>query len=337
MPTDPRKLAKAGKYEELAAAWQAGDRFDLKPIFERAVTDFRTVKRRPGHFKILKFCVEKGLEVDREIIQWTARAGNRLFVEYLCERGFSLACEDPFVAAYLGDLGSLKRYGEDGALADLRDGSGLNLLHAAAASGLGRHEPAFRCDLSTTCAYLIEQEVSVSASVPIDVAVSPAYCCAAFGGNADIMRQLLETGDVDIANLHLEVEFALEPHQRSGEPFYDVAQVILDHGFDLNSIRPSQGRTLLHACANHGTKKAVKWLLEKGADPNSLDEGENTPLHAAAERNTFTSVVEMLIDSGADLKALNGQGQTALDVAENKGRQRVAEYLRSFSSRCDLS
>src|SRR4051794_41946787 len=41
---------------------------NLAYIFDRAVTDFRTVKRKPGHLRILQWCIDRGLDFD-------ARAG----------------------------------------------------------------------------------------------------------------------------------------------------------------------------------------------------------------------------------------------------------------------
>ena len=323
---DPRKLAQSGKFEELVALWESGERFDLKMVFQRAVTDFRTVKRRVGHARILEFCVDQGLEIELEVIEWVAKFGNHAILEYLAEKEL-LAEADPFVAAYMGNASKLAKAG----LAELRDSSGRNLLHAAAMSGLGRTDASIKVALSDTCAYLIGQGVSASAVVALDVPTTPAYCCAAFGGNSDIMKQLLASGQVDIANLHLELEFALEPHQRSGLPFYDVAQEILDQGFDLNCIRPNQGRTLLHGCANRGTKKAVAWLLEKGSNPNALDLNGNTPLHVAAQRNTYPGVIEALIAAGADITAVDGDGQTALEIAKANGRDRLVDCLRSYA------
>jgi ankyrin repeat protein len=161
-----------------------------------------------------------------------------------------------------------------------------------------------------------------------ELAISPAYGCAAFSGSETIMKQLLDHGQIDIASLHRELEFAIEPHQPSGEPFHSVALEILAHGFDINSIRPSQGRTLLHGCANRGTNKATQWLLENGAHPNVLDNEGGTPLHTAAKRNTYTGVSALLIDAGADVSVRNNAGETAHEVAIANGRHRIVDFFQ---------
>jgi hypothetical protein len=72
------------------------------------------------------------------------------------------------------------------------------------------------------------------------------------------MRLLLDHGGLRVGRFHGRLEHALEPHQRSGEPFYHIAGLTLRHGFNLNAMRLDQGRTLLHGSANRGTIKAVK-------------------------------------------------------------------------------
>jgi ankyrin repeat protein len=126
------------------------------------------------------------------------------------------------------------------------------------------------------------------------------------------------------------MEHSLEPHQRSGEPFFNIADRILQHGFNVNEMRADQGRSLLHGAANRETVKAVKWLLENGADPNGLDKGGRTPLHVSAQRNTFTTVIELLIDAGSELNAKDLSGKTALDYGHENNRGKVVEYLKSM-------
>jgi ankyrin repeat protein len=128
------------------------------------------------------------------------------------------------------------------------------------------------------------------------------------------------------------LEHSLEPHQRSGEPYYQIAELILDSGFDINELRPDQGRTLLHGAANRGTLKAVKWLVEHGANPNALDGGGRTPLHVCAERNRSAATIKLLVAAGADLSARDASGHTPLDYARKNKRVRVVEYLVSLGA-----
>ncbi len=50
------------------------------------------------------------------------------------------------------------------------------------------------------------------------------------------MAALLEVGETDVSQLSLPLEFALEPHRRSGLPSY-VFKKMLEYGIDLSSIR----------------------------------------------------------------------------------------------------
>jgi hypothetical protein len=57
----PDNLAKYGHYEELCRRAAAGEKLSLERVFERAVTDFRTVRRRAGHQQILRWRLDRGL------------------------------------------------------------------------------------------------------------------------------------------------------------------------------------------------------------------------------------------------------------------------------------
>jgi ankyrin repeat protein len=141
------------------------------------------------------------------------------------------------------------------------------------------------------------------------------------------MRLLVERGGLKSERFHQTLEHTLEPHQRSGEPFYPIAELLVRRsGVDLND-RGNQGRTLLHGAANRGTLKAVRWLLEHGADPNALDEHGRSPLHVCARRNTSTSVVRLLIEAGSDIGARDASGNTALDYAVENKRVKVVAFL----------
>ena len=75
---------------------------------------------------------------------------------------------------------------------------------------------------------------------------------------------LLEHG----AEITPDVFFAAVGHfQRHGDGNYEVAQVLLEHGFDINHCAE---QTALHAFASHEDSRGVSWLLEHGADVDAL-------------------------------------------------------------------
>jgi ankyrin repeat protein len=211
--------------------------------------------------------------------------------------------DNPFARAAVGDEEFLARYATRCQLADLLDENGFNLLCYCAASGLGRRDSA--------------------------AGRRPAFLCASSGGNEEVMRLLLEYGGLAAERSHQVVEHALEPHQRSGEPFYHIAELIARHGFDVNDLA-GRDRTLLHGAANRGTIRAVRWLLQHGANPNARDTGGRTPLHVCAERNTSAAVARLLIDGGTEPAAKDPSGKTPLDYARENQRHKVADYLASL-------
>jgi Ankyrin repeats (3 copies) len=331
------ELAKHGRFDELGQRILAGERANLAAIFERAVTDFRTVRRNPGHLAILEWCIDQGLDLDaragwlnQSIFCLAAAAGNNELVAYMLRKK---PADNPFAWASLGEVELLASHASGRDLSELQDENGFNLLFNCAQSGLGRRDPEVKQRLTRLCRLLVDRGVSPRHEVNFGVPISPAFLCAASGGNAEIMRLLLDNGGLTAELFHLAIEHCLEPHQRSGEPFYDVADCILGHGFDVNTLSADARRSLLHGAANRGTIKAVKWLLAKGADPNRLDGCGRTPLHVCAQRNTSAAVARLLIGAGAEPQAVDSAGKTALDHARENDRTKTVEYLESIGSR----
>ena len=331
---DIKSLAKLGKYQELVDCWSR-TKFDLAIVFERAVTDFRTVKRNPGHQRILQFCIEQRLSLESRV-DWlgqpllctAAMYGNSEFVNWVSGQAVP---SNNFVRASLGDveyIASLSRQE-----LNRHDANDWNLLHYVCASALGRDCAQTRKRLREVCDLLFENGVSANHCVNNQVEITPALLCAWFGGDAAIMEKLLDGGGVDSATLHQAVEFALEPHQRSGEPFVAVANAILNSGFAINSIRPDQARTVLHGCAHRGSVGAVAWLLKNGADPKVQDDQQRTPLHLAAIRNTHASVCKLLLEKGADLNARDSDSKTPYQYAVENRRIKVADILKAEQRR----
>src|SRR5262245_24392471 len=121
VPRDPRPtptpigtLAKHGEFEEFRRRAATMASLDLAYVFDRAVTDFRTVKRRPGHQRILKWCIENGLDpatragwMNQPVACLAAQYGNNPIVELMRTRGLP---DNPFVRASIGDLDYLRRH-----------------------------------------------------------------------------------------------------------------------------------------------------------------------------------------------------------------------------------
>jgi ankyrin repeat protein len=144
------------------------------------------------------------------------------------------------------------------------------------------------------------------------------------------------------------------------------AKRLIAAGGDVNS-QDEFGNTPLHYAHLHHIKDAAEPLINAGADVNSKNKNYSTPLHLACSRysetvnselhnsmekldNLFRSrilgqtfdnlenapsrttfdVISFLISKGADVEAKDKNGKTALDLASQKGLNRLSYYLLQF-------
>jgi len=100
---------------------------------------------------------------------------------------------------------------------------------------------------------------------------------------------------------------------------------LTDKGQDLAETDPS-GRTLMHAAAAGGSAEIVGLLAGRGFDPAKPDRFGWTPLHYAA-RDGRLEAVRTLIERGAPLEVRTIMGQSAYDVAKDRGMAEAASFL----------
>ena len=94
----------------------------------------------------------------------------------------------------------------------------------------------------------------------------------------------------------------------------DIAQMLLQTGYDLNKSVPSSHQSALSLAVWEKQAEMVCWLLDNGANVNSVDSRGWTPLMVA----TFIGseeLVEELLKRGADAGMKTVQGLTASDLA----------------------
>ena len=97
-----------------------------------------------------------------------------------------------------------------------------------------------------------------------------------------------------------------------------VAGLLLDWGADPNR-QDKRGNTPLSLALRFQSCRAMALLLlSRGADPNGLKDTGVSPLHAAAYHGDIV-VAEHLLLYGADVNATDRNGDTALQVARNRG------------------
>ena len=73
----------------------------------------------------------------------------------------------------------------------------------------------------------------------------------------------------------------------------------------------------------------MKVLLQAGATVDAVNNDKHTALHFAAYMGKI-QVVEELLNAGADKALKNINGDTALDLAQNKGHPAIVKLLRDW-------
>jgi ankyrin repeat protein len=116
----------------------------------------------------------------------------------------------------------------------------------------------------------------------------------AIDGNADEVRKLLKSGDID-------------PNT-------------------VTSMGEAENVTGLHVAAEMGHNEVVAAFLEAGAIVDAMTSQDTTPLHQAS-MNGHSKVVELLLKAGADVNAQDDNGTTPLDFALYRKQLAIARTV----------
>ena len=118
----------------------------------------------------------------------------------------------------------------------------------------------------------------------------------------------------------------LETAARKGQ--LEIVRLLLRVGFNVNQSHRIRGCTILHFACLGGHLQIVELLLENGADIDTIAKVANrTPLDVAVLHKK-TSITKLLLENGCKTNVRNHKGQTALEVAMNRG------YLDGFETAC---
>lgn len=105
-----------------------------------------------------------------------------------------------------------------------------------------------------------------------------------------------------------------------------LVQAYLEKGVSIDAREDNTGFTALMYAAANGRRVIVKRLLEAGADINATDAQGWTPLMLAAAKDKHETVMA-LRDSGADVNLKNKAGDTALMEAALRGNAMSVQAL----------
>lgn len=111
-------------------------------------------------------------------------------------------------------------------------------------------------------------------------------------------------------------------------------QKLIESGTDINMTDAErQNSTALHDAATWNSVSLVQFLLKNGANPNAVDNYNRTPLMVAilyreGDEQSVTEVAQALIAAGTDTSIKSTDGQTAHQLAQEKGYTTLTNILK---------
>ena len=108
-----------------------------------------------------------------------------------------------------------------------------------------------------------------------------------------------------------------------------AVNALIAAGADVNAAAKNGLKVAaLHAAVAGGKLEIVKAVLEAGGDPNAQQQAGFRPIHEAGTKAN-RALAELLLAHGADPSLPNDTGQTAIDLAYEKGHSEFANWLAS--------
>lgn len=151
-------------------------------------------------------------------------------------------------------------------------------------------------------------------------------------GNSAQAQTLLQKHDYSTEVLSHNLYWALESED------FDSAQIMLEQGADINQQRGEFEVSLLHSAVVHFPASATPFLLANGIDVNAKNTLGNNALHGlltsrASFRETTEAeifdLVRQLTEAGIDIQTPSSTERTPLEIAQEKGYNDIAAYLKA--------
>ena len=234
------------------------------------------------------------------------------------------------VASCFGKSGIVQLLFDHGADANAEAGDGTKLLHQVASGPYESQEDGIRI-----AELLLKHGAEVDARSKAHL--TPLHL-ASYVGKLEMVRLLLDHGADPEANA--EGRSGEKPlHQvsygkyRSEEDGVRVAQLLLEHGADVNTRRKDR-QTPLHTASYSGSVEIVRLLLNHGADPEANAEGSvgEKPLHIVSygkyrSQEDGVRVALLLLERGADVNTRSNDHQTPLHLASYFGSVEIVRLI----------
>ena len=159
-------------------------------------------------------------------------------------------------------------------------------------------------------------------SYAVVVKAGPLHEAIKAGDLVSARTMIAEGADFD------EVDFVSGSplHIASVKGEFDIVELLLEAGADVNSEEFGKSDTPLHWASLGGFTRIIERLTLAGADIDALNEYQNTPLHIAVE-SSHADAAQKLIELGADTSARNQKGNSAMHLAGTTQLFDIVELL----------
>jgi hypothetical protein len=138
------------------------------------------------------------------------------------------------------------------------------------------------------------------------------------------------------ADLDIRGQLGMNPlHAAAYSGNFDVVRKLIEYDpADIHTKDKTRSTPLHWASRGHNSQdgSVLRLLLERGADINEQDRGGLTPLHWVSMKGTL-EVVPLLLEHGAGVEAKDNKGMTALEVAAERRHDEIVELLREHGAK----
>jgi serine/threonine-protein phosphatase 6 regulatory ankyrin repeat subunit B len=165
--------------------------------------------------------------------------------------------------------------------------------------------------------YLVKLFIEKGADVRFKDQVEGGVLTYALQGNAskEVIEYLIKQGaDINVK----DIQGCQAIHNLSRASHVEILKLLLDLGADINAISRYAERPI-HKTAESGSIEIVKAMIENGANVNVTDDTGRTPLMSLLYRRPNLDIIKLFIKHGNKAKDTDNSGKNALHYAAGSG------------------